>query len=164
MSKLSELEIRKIEHKDNVELAKVIRSILKEHGVDKPGTVFTDPTTDSLYELFQTDNSVYWVVEDNGEILGGCGLYPTKGLNEGCVELVKLYLSSKLRGKGIGQKLMEQCIVNAQNMGFNQVYLETLPELSSAVGLYEKLGFIKLETQLGDSGHFACKLWMIKEL
>lgn len=149
---------------DNKSLAKVIREVLKEHGVDKPGTVYTDPTTDALYELFQKDKAVYWVVEDAGEILGGCGLYPTVGLNESCVELVKLYLSQALRGKGIGKKLMLQCIEDAEAMGFNEVYLETLPELDNAIGLYEQLGFEQLDAPLGESGHFACNVWMLKRL
>jgi putative acetyltransferase len=149
---------------DNKSLAKVIREVLKEHGVDKPGTVYTDPTTDALYELFQKDKAVYWVVEDAGEILGGCGLYPTVGLNESCVELVKLYLSQTLRGKGIGKKLMLQCIEDAEAMGFNEVYLETLPELDNAIGLYEQLGFEQLDAPLGESGHFACNVWMLKRL
>ena len=55
----------------------MIRSVSQEHGEAKPGTVYTDPTTDALFELFQEKNSVYWVVEENNEILGGCGLFPT---------------------------------------------------------------------------------------
>ena len=62
--------IREIQQEDNVILAKVIRSVLEEHGMNKPGTVYTDPTTDTLFELFQTPNSVYYVVEINDEIVG----------------------------------------------------------------------------------------------
>ncbi len=142
----------------------MIRSVLQEHGEAKPGTVYTDPTTDALFELFQEKNSVYWVVEENNEILGGCGLFPTKGLDSNCIELVKLYLSSTLRGKGIGKLLMEKCIEDAKSMKFTQVYLETIPALSSAIGLYEHLGFKRLDSALGDSGHFACNVWMLKEL
>ncbi|MCH2230341.1 MAG: GNAT family N-acetyltransferase [Crocinitomicaceae bacterium] len=158
------MNIRKIEKKDNVELAQVIKSVLKEHGEARPGTVYTDPTTDSLFELFEEDNSVYWVVEDKSKILGGCGLYPTKGLSENCIELVKLYLSSDARGKGVGKLLMNKCIEYAKQMGYSQVYLETIPALSSAVGLYESLGFVRLDHPLGDSGHFACNVWMLKDL
>lgn len=158
------MTIRRISKSDNIPLAKVIREVLKEHGADKPGTVYTDPTTDELFELFETKNSVYWVVEENDEILGGCGLFPTKGLDSSCIELVKLYLSDKLRGKGIGKELMQKCIDDAIALGYKEVYLETLPELASAVGLYERLGFEVLDAPLGDSGHFACQLWMLKKL
>lgn len=158
------IEIRPIKQRDNEKLAAVIRSILTEHGMNKPGTVFTDPTTDNLFGLFQAENAFYWVVEDGETILGGCGLYPTKGLPDGCLELVKLYLSKELRGQGLGKKLMEMCTKKAQSLGFKQLYLESMPELNSAVGLYEKLGYKVLENPLGDSGHYACDLWMVKDL
>lgn len=47
------MQIRQIKQEDNAELAGVIRNILEEHGVARPGTVYTDPTTDALFELFQ---------------------------------------------------------------------------------------------------------------
>lgn len=155
--------IRSIQKSDNEAIARVIRDVLTEHGVNKPGTVFTDPTTDQLFELFQTENSVYFIVEEAGEILGGCGIYPTAGLPDGCIELVKLYIDKKARGKGLGRKLMEISIDEAKKLNCKSVYLETLPELSNAVGLYQDLGFKKLEKALGNSGHFACHLWMLKE-
>ena len=158
------LNIRPIQPKDNVKLARVIRGVLAEHGVDKPGTVFTDPTTDNLFELFEEENAYYWVVDQDDELLGGAGLYPTKGLPEGCIELVKIYLHKDTRGKGVGKKLMELCIEKAIEKGFNSIYLETMPELSNAIGLYEQKGFVMLEEALGDSGHFACELRMLKKL
>lgn len=158
------IRIRPIEHKDNVKIAAVIRDILTEHGMNKPGTVFTDPTTDHLFELFQTDNSFYFVVEEGDRILGGCGIYPTQGLPVGCAELVKLYLSKELRGKGLGKELMEMSTVKARDLGFNQLYLESMPELNSAVGLYRKMGYKVLDQPLGNSGHYACDLWMVKTL
>jgi putative acetyltransferase len=158
------MEIRAIQATDNLDLARIIRTVLTEFGANKPGTVFTDPTTDQLYELFQTPNAHYFVALWNGEIVGGCGLFPTKGLPNGHIELVKLYLTAETRGKGIGKALMLHCISIAKNSGYEAIYLETLPELHIAVGLYEKLGFHYLSKPLGDSGHFACDLWMTKQL
>jgi putative acetyltransferase len=149
---------------DNIQIAKVIRSVLKEHGVDKPGTVYTDPTTDALFELFQTSGSIYWIAKIDGEIIGGCGIFPTTGLPQGYAELVKLYVSSSSRGKGIGYQLMEICFESARKMGYKKLYLETLPELNKAVSLYQRLGFEFLKEPLGDSGHFACDIWMEKDL
>jgi|TARA_R110000737_G_scaffold17480_2_gene35211 putative acetyltransferase len=159
------MNITPILKENNPEIARVIRTVLEEFNVNKPGTVYTDPTTGELYELFESEaKSMYWVVEIEGEIVGGAGIFPTKGLDANCVELVKLYLLKKHRGKGIGEELMRMCIVEAENMLYNKIYLETLPELHNAIGLYEKMGFHKLDKPLGDSGHFACDLWMIKEI
>ena len=164
-SKQSEkIQFRPIQIEDSAELAVLIRSVLKEHGADKPGTVYTDPTTDSLFELFQTEGSFYWVALKEQEIIGGCGIFPTLGLPDKCAELVKLYVSKSSRGTGIGFKLIEICLQHAKEAGYSSVYLETLPELSKAAGLYAQMGFQKLTKPMGNSGHFACDLWTLKEI
>jgi putative acetyltransferase len=156
--------IRPIQATDNAEIARIIKSVLTEFGANKPGTVFTDPTTDQLFELFQTPNSSYFIALENDKMIGGCGIFPTKGLPAGCVELVKLYITAEWRGKGIGYQLMQKCIAHAQALNFKEIYLETLPELHIAVGLYENMGFQYLEQPYGDSGHFACDLWLSKKI
>lgn len=158
------ITIRPIEEKDNFTLAELIRTVFREFKIDQPGTVYTDPTTDNLYGLFRAPLSEYLVAEEDGTLQGGCGIYPTSGLPKGCAELVKFYLASSARGKGIGKELMQQSIVSARRMGYRQLYLESLPELGKAVGMYEKAGFRSLEKPLGDSGHYACTIWMIKDI
>lgn len=156
--------IRKLEQADNKAIAAIIRTVLTEFKANKPGTVYYDPTTDDLYKLFQTTGAVYFIAEAGGEMLGGSGIYPTQGLPAGCCELVKIYLSAKARGKGIGKALMQHCFNAAREMGYTSIYLETMPELSTAVGMYEQLGFEYLPGPLGNSGHFGCDIWMKKAL
>jgi putative acetyltransferase len=156
--------IRNIEPSDNVAIATVIRVALTEFGANKPGTVYFDPTTDHLYELFKTPGSVYYVAEKNGIILGGCGIFPTEALPEGTCELVKLYLDKNARGTGLGKKLLLKAMDWAKQNGYNQVYLESMPELSKAVSIYENVGFEKLNQALGNSGHDGCDIWMLKKL
>jgi putative acetyltransferase len=161
---MQHVKLRRIEPQDNPLIAKIIRKALEEHGEAKPGTVYTDPTTDDLHGLFQTPSSVYFIALLNDEVIGGCGIYPTKGLPEGYGELVKLYLSKPHRGEGLGKLLMQKSMEAAAEMGYTHLYLESIPALNQAVHLYEKLGFQKIDHRLGDSGHFACNLWMVKEL
>lgn len=156
--------LRPLEKKDNNEIADLIRSVFREFKIDRPGTVYTDPTTDDLFSLFQASGSIYWIAEDNGIIIGGCGIFPTPGLPAGYAELVKLYLASTHRGKGIGNMLMHKSIRSAREMGFTHVYLESLPELSRAVGMYLRSGFVHISHPLGNSGHFGCTIWMVKDL
>jgi len=156
--------IREIRKEDNQKLAVIIRSVLKEFNANKPGTVYYDPTTDDLFSLFKTEKAAYFVAEENDKILGGGGIFPTPNLPEGCCELVKLYLSSSARGKGLGKALIQHCFEAAKQLGYTTMYLETMPELSTAVGLYEQLGFEYLKGPLGNSGHFGCDIWMVKKL
>ncbi|HEY4965197.1 MAG TPA: GNAT family N-acetyltransferase [Puia sp.] len=161
---MKNISIRPVRAEDNQSIAAIIRKILTEFGANKPGTVFFDPTTDHLFELFSIPGSAYFIAESDEKIVGGSGLYPTPGLPPGCCELVKLYLLPELRGQGLGLSLMEKCFQQAVSFGFRQMYLETMPELRIALGLYEKAGFRYLPGPLGRSGHFGCDLWMIKDL
>jgi putative acetyltransferase len=161
---INAITYRNIEGKDNKDLADLIRTVFREFRIDRPGTVYFDPTTDNLFELFRTFRSVYWIAEENGTMAGGCGIYPTPGLPEGCAELVKFYLLSQWRGKGIGRALMEKCFESARELDYKQLYLESLPELSRAVSMYLKSGFRHIPHALGNSGHFGCNIWMVKDL
>jgi putative acetyltransferase len=156
--------IRLIEQHDDQPLAQLIRTVFREFKIDKPGTVYTDPTTDHLFELFQTPGSVYWVAESEGVMAGGCGIFPTPGLPDGCVELVKLYVSAEFRNKGLGLQLMEKCFESALGLGYSSIYLETLPELRKAVSMYERAGFRHINQRQGNSGHYSCNIWMMKRL
>ncbi len=156
--------IRKIQKEDNRRLAFIIRSVLAEFKANKAGAVYFDPTTDDLFALFQITNAGYFVAEINGEIVGGGGVFPTPNLPAGCCELVKLYLLKPGRGKGLGKTLIHECFDAAIKFGYTSMYLETMPELNTAVGMYQQLGFEYLKGPLGNSGHFGCDIWMIKKL
>lgn len=158
------VQIRSLEQRDNPVIAELIRTVFREFKIDKPGTVYTDPTTDDLFSLFRTPRSAYWIAEEHGIILGGCGIFPTPGLPRGCAELVKFYVAADQRGKGTGNALMQKSIESAKEFGYRQLYLESFPELSKAVSMYERNGFTALSHPLGNSGHFACTLWMAKDL
>lgn len=162
--KMQQLSIRTIRPADNKALATIIRNSLEEFKANKPGTVYFDETTDHLSDVFKAEGSIYFVAELEGTILGGGGIYPTANLDEGTCELVKLYLSANARGKGVGKLLMEKCIGAAKELGYQKIYLETMPELTVAIPMYEKFGFTYLPSAQGCSGHTGCDVWMIKDL
>lgn len=161
---LPAITIRPIQPADNPPLARIIRNALAEFGANKPGTVFYDPTTDALFELFQQPGSFYLVAENGDSLLGGAGIFPSPGLPEGVCELVKMYLDPAARGMGLGRTLIQQCLDKAAAIGYKQVYLETMPELRKAVSVYEKFGFRYLAGAMGNTGHFGCDVWMIKDI
>jgi putative acetyltransferase len=158
------ITIREIIPADNVEIASIIRSCLAEFGANKPGTVYFDPTTDHLFELFREPGSIYFIAAEENRLLGGGGIFPSQGLPAGTCELVKLYLLPDSRGMGLGAALMKRCISAAREMGYKSIYLESMPELNKAVGLYEQFGFNHLDAPLGNTGHFGCDIWMMKSL
>ena len=75
-----------------------------------------------------------------------------------------MYLRPEARAKGLGKLLIEKCLEFAKGVGYFQVYIETMPELRKAIGIYEKSGFEHLKGPLGNTGHFGCDVWMLKPL
>ncbi|TDO20736.1 GNAT family N-acetyltransferase [Pedobacter duraquae] len=156
--------IRKINSQDDVALAIIIKKTFDEFQLPKEGTVYADKSTDHLSNVFAEPGSVYLIAEEGGKILGGCGFFPTAGLPEGCVELVKFYLSESARGKGLGKMLIDETIKEAKLLNYTNMYLESFPSLTAAIAIYNAYGFKKLNAPLGNSGHFACNVWMLKSL
>ena len=89
---------------------------------------------------------------------------PLKSHSQAVCELQKMYVLTKIRGCGIGQKLMDCCLDAARSFGFKKCYLETIPALHSAVDLYRRNDFLELQAPLGATGHHNCGIWMIKDL
>ncbi len=79
-----------------------------------------------------------------GEVLGAAGL---KYKGEGEYELTKMGVRSKAQGLGIGGKLMEIIIDRFHARGGNKLYLETNAILKPAIALYEKYGFVQVESR-----------------
>lgn len=161
---MNNIVIRTIQAADNPALANLVRNTLAEFGANLPGTAYFDATTDTLYEVFQKERSIYYVATMNNEIIGGGGIYPTDGLPNDTCELVKMYLLPQSRGIGLGRTLIEKCIQFAAGAGYKNIYLETMPELKLALKVYEKFGFEYLKGPMGNSGHTGCSLWMLKKL
>ncbi len=161
---MSTYKIREIQPKDNQQIAGVVREVLVEMGVPKVGTAYEDKALDDMYSCYLPERKKYFVVEESGKIIGGAGIAPLTGLEEEVCELQKMYFLNEARGRGIGAEMMKICIKYAKSKGFNQCYLETLPYMENARKLYGRSGFKSLEKPLGNTGHYNCTMWMIKEL
>ncbi len=157
-------QIRSIKQKDNAAVGQLIKAVLTEFKANKPGTAYYDESINHLSNLFENDKAAYWVIEENNNIIGCGGIFPTVGLPDKTCELVKLYLYPAARGKGLGRDLMFKCFEKAKELGYENIYLESMPELNQSVSLYEKIGFEHLDCALGNSGHFGCDIWMVRKL
>jgi len=158
------LTYREILPSDNKILYDHILSILKIYKPDLKGTIAEDPAVLTMYENFQKEKSVYYIVEEDGKILGGAGLAQLDGTTENTCELQRMFLISEARGKGIGSKLMEMCLEAAKNFGYEKMYLETLSNMHEAQKLYVKYGFELIPSPMGNTGHGGCNTFMEKKL
>lgn len=156
--------IREIELKDDAKIAQAIRSVLIEMGVPKVGTAYEDKSLDCMTQTYSKARKAYFVVECDGEIYGGAGISPLDNYNGNICELQKMYFTSEIRGKGLGSQMMAKCLEFAKNAKYDQCYIETMPYMDDARRLYKKAGFKSIEEPLGNTGHYSCTVWMIKDL
>ncbi|QYS90345.1 GNAT family N-acetyltransferase [Flavobacterium covae] len=156
--------IRLIRKEDNREVAALIRTVLEEYKAPKEGTAYEDPQLDVMFETYQKIQSAYFILELSGKIVGCAGIAPLKNATTEVCELQKMYFLSSVRGKGWGTQMMKICLDKAKGMGFEKCYLETLTTMEKAQRLYLKSGFIYLSEPMGNTGHSACPIWMLKEL
>jgi putative acetyltransferase len=156
--------IREIQQKDNESIAKVIRTIFHELDAPKVGTAYADPILDALYEVYQAPRSVYYVVELEGKVVGGCGVAPLENAEVSVCELQKMYFAPEIRGFGYAEKIIKKCLEFAKTQGFEICYLETLSFMTAAQKLYKRMGFEHIEGPMGSTGHSSCEVWMTKNI
>lgn len=156
--------IRKIVPDDNRQIECVIRSCFYEFNIPLIGTAFEDSNIKNMYEAYNNDNEVYFVVCQGDEVLGGAGIKPLKDTNGTICELNKMYFSPKVRGKGFGKQLFQKCLDAAREIGYKQCYLESGSQLKTAIHIYESFGFKHLDGAIGNTGHYSCSVWMLKDL
>ncbi|MBD1261226.1 GNAT family N-acetyltransferase [Maribacter polysiphoniae] len=156
--------IREIEPKDNREVASLIRKVLLEMGVPKVGTAYADKALDHMFENYDMPKATYFVVEDQGRLIGAAGVAQLANYDGNVCELQKMYFLEEARGRGLGTAMMDICLDRAKKFGFEKCYLETMPYMKDAQKLYVKSGFEYIEAPMGDTGHFSCPVWMLKQL
>lgn len=156
--------IRSINQPDNKSLSVILREVLVEMEIPQKGSAYEDPELDNMYEAYQLPRSKYFVVEEDKKILGGAGISPLRDGDVNICELQKMYFHKTLRGRGIGQKLIEICLDFAKESGFEKCYIETMPNMVNAQKLYLNKGFKYINGPLGNTGHNACPVWMLKKL
>ncbi|MFC4632456.1 GNAT family N-acetyltransferase [Dokdonia ponticola] len=156
--------IRPIEKADNEQVATVVRKVLIELGVPKVGTAYADAALDMMYETYDRPKARYFVVEDQGKLIGCAGVAQLDNYDRNVCELQKMYFLEEARGKGIGAQMMQTCLDAARDFGYDQCYIETMPYMEAAQKLYTRTGFRYIDGPMGDTGHFSCPVHMLIDL
>ena len=156
--------IRPIEKRDNLQIARVIRAVLVELGVPKVGTAYEDKTLDAMFDYYQKEKADYFVVVENGEVIGGGGIAQLDNYEGNVCELQKMYFLSLARGRGLGTEMIDLCLKTAKELGYEKCYLETMSYMEAAQKLYKRYGFGYLDGPMGDTGHYSCGVHMILDL
>ena len=112
---------------------------------------------ENLDEVYREEGACFFVARDSGAAdatyIGGVGLGPLHGLpaSEGFGEIRDLVLERSYRGRGIGAKLLEMGIDKAISIGYEKLYLETVPNMVTARRLFQRFGFRPVTAKHKDS-------------
>ncbi len=87
---------------------------------------------------FPSEREAICIVECDGAHAGSIAL-TDEGSDEAALRWV--VLDSRLRGHGLGRRLLSEMLTKAEQAGYARVWLETFSELRAAARLYRKHGF-----------------------
>ena len=79
-----------------------------------------------------------FIVHADGKPVGCAALIR---MGDDAYELSKMAVSPRLRGLGVGRKLLEYVIAQARGLGAKSLFLGSSTKLQNAVHLYESVGF-----------------------
>lgn len=131
-----------------------------------------DPQIQRYLEIQDYDHELQHLKEKYGRPFGRLYLAFCDGEAAGCIglrrldgencEMKRLYVRPRFRGKQIGERLIGTVIQEAKAIGYQYMFLDTLPYLESAIHLYQKWGFS--ETQRYNDSPMENSIYMKKDL
>ena len=135
--------IRKYEDKDLKEMVQIWNEVVED------GMAFPQIEALNIEEAgnFFKGQSFTAVAEVDGKILGLYILHPNNVGRCGHIANSSYAVKSSARGKKIGEKLVCHSLEQGKKLGFNILQFNAVVKSNvGAIGLYEKLGFVKLGT------------------
>ncbi len=102
-----------------------------------------------------------WMAEKDGEIIGSIFLVKK---SKTVAKLRMLYVEPQVRGLGIGQRLVDECIQFARTAGYKKIVLWTNSILTAARHIYVKTGFhlVKEESHHSFGHDLVGETWELK--
>lgn len=163
---IDKYQVRKLKVDDMPQLIKLIKTVWAEFGFDHnhPDSSHYNEELNQTFEIYSAPKSEYFVLMHDNKIIGGVGFCPLPGAKKSICELKGMYLSSQVRGLGLGTVLIKHVLHAASKIRFQECYLETMDFMHGANRLYQKSGFVKLDKPIGNTGHHWTNCWYIKKL
>ena len=137
------MRVREYNDQDLKEIIRIWNEVVEE------GIAFPQEDTldiESGADFF-TSQSYTGVAEEDGKIYGLYILHPNNIGRCGHICNASYAVSSKARGKHIGEQLVNDCLQKGKELGFRVLQYNAVVESNiHARHLYERLGFIQLGT------------------
>lgn len=92
---------------------------------------------DAFLQMIRKEDARYYVAEEDGCVIGGCGVLMAAG--EG--NITNVVVEKEKRNQGIGTKMLQYLIEDGSRNGLYAFTLEVRVSNKAAIHVYEKLGF-----------------------
>lgn len=92
----------------------------------------------SFLQMIEKEDTAYYVAEEDGQLLGGCGLLMIAG--EG--NITNVVVAPDARRRGVATGLLTHLLAEGDRAGLTAYTLEVRVSNAAAIDLYEKLGFV----------------------
>jgi N-acetylglutamate synthase-like GNAT family acetyltransferase len=134
---MSEPQLRPFRREDAPEIVRIIREVFDEYGFIFDLEGYDSDLVDiaARYPL----PHAFWTLEDAGRVIGCVGA----SVERDDVELHRLYIDRRARGRGIGKRLVQHVVAFARARGARRVFLWSDKRLLHAHEMYEREGFVK---------------------
>lgn len=140
MMQMSDSSIAIVGYEDRFadDFARLNREWLDAHGL------YEEADGKQLYaprrEIIDAGGEIFIAVKD-GQVVGTCALVR---MSHGMFELAKLAVAREVRGAGLGRRLSAFAIERARKLGATRVALVSSTKLTTALRLYESMGFVHM--------------------
>ena len=118
----------------------------REHGLSPNMERHVASAVTTAVDLGWPETGAVWVVERDGEFAGSIALTDE---GEGLAALRWFLLDPSVRGVGLGGQLVGEVVAEAEERGFERIWLETLGILSLAARIYAAHGFVRVSERMG---------------
>ncbi|MDE5937546.1 MAG: ribosomal protein S18-alanine N-acetyltransferase [Lachnospiraceae bacterium] len=95
-------------------------------------------SAESFLQMIEKEDTAYFVAEEDGRLLGGCGLLLIAG--EG--NITNVVVAPEARRRGVATGLLTYLMSEGNRAGLTAYTLEVRVSNTAAIGLYGKLGFV----------------------
>ncbi len=102
-------------------------------------------SADSFLEMIGKEDARYYVAEEDGRLLGSCGVLMIAG--EG--NITNVAIAPEARNRGIGTALLRHLMAEGDREGLTAYTLEVRVSNAAAIHVYEKLGFVSAGVRPG---------------